>query len=135
MAGRRIGGDLLHPDRKSHQERHGDEIDDRRADREQHRCRDQIGQKGAALVLVEAGSDELVDLAGNHRERQEARTEGGDLKLGEEVFEPMGIDQMRLLGRTHRNHIGPDQDVVDDLGAREADEKHQHEGHQRLDEA
>ena len=115
MRGVGIGGDLLHPDRKPHQERHGDEIDDRRADREEHRRRDEIGQEGAALVLVEAGRDELVDLAGDDREGQEARAEGRDLDLGEQVFEPMRVDQMRVLGRTDRSHVGPDQDVVDDF--------------------
>ena len=39
--------------------------------REENRRRDKIGQEGAALVLVEAGRDELVDLVRDDRKGQE----------------------------------------------------------------
>ena len=116
-------------------QRHGDEIDDQRAEKEQHRRRHQEGQEGRALVLVEAGGDELVDLRGDHREGEEARPERRHLQLHEEELERMGVDHLRLGGVADRLHVGPDQDVVDRDGDPEAGEEHRHEGDQRPDEA
>ena len=53
---------LLHAEREPHQHRQHDEIDQQRAEHEEERRRDQIRQERAALVLVEAGRHEHVDL-------------------------------------------------------------------------
>ena len=80
-AGRsRVGGELeagvgvgrwavvvAHAEREADQHRQYEEIDQQRAEHEEERCRDQIRQKRAALVLVETGRDEHVDLRGDHR--------------------------------------------------------------------
>jgi hypothetical protein len=47
----------------------------------------------AALVLVEAGRDEPVDLGGDHREGDEERAEQRELQLGDEEFLRRGVDQ------------------------------------------
>ena len=54
-----------------------------RAEQEQHRRRHEIGHEGVALVLVEAGRDELVDLAGDDGEREAEGAEQGELHLRE----------------------------------------------------
>ena len=73
----------------------------------------QVGPEGLALVLVEAGRDELVDLVGDDRERQEHGAEQGELQLGEEELVRRGVDHLDLLARAARHLIGPDQQVVD----------------------
>ena len=109
LAGRRH---LLHAEREAHQHRHHDEIDHQRTEREEERRRDQIRQEGAALVPVEPGRDEHVDLRRHHRERDEGRAEHRELELGEEKFEQRGVDEFRVF-RARDPDERPDQDVVD----------------------
>src|SRR6185312_1796974 len=92
-----------------------------------------IRQEGLALVAVEAGRDEHIELAGDNRERQERRAEHCQLQLGDEIFEQRRVDELGVLRPRHQDE-GPDQDVVDILGEDEAEREHHAEGEQRLDE-
>ena len=62
---------------------------------EEDRRRDQVRDEGLALVLVEAGRDEFVDLDGDHREGDEQRAEQRHLHLRDEKFLRRGVDQLR----------------------------------------
>src|SRR5690606_6508486 len=128
-------GELLLADRETHHDGHGDEEDHRRAEQEEDRRRNEIGQEGVALVLVEARRHEHVDLCRHDRERQEGGAEQRDLDLREQIFERRRVDELDLRLRTGREDIGPDQDVVDLLREEEAEEECREERDERLDEA
>src|SRR3954463_6729344 len=84
-------------------------------------------------MLVEARSDELVDLRRDDRERDEAGAEQRELELGDEIFQQRGVDEFRVLG-TRDPHERPDQHVVDLLGEEEAEDEGNAEAKERLDQ-
>jgi hypothetical protein len=89
--------------------------------------------KGIALVAVQAGRDEHIDLPGDHREGDESRTEHRKLELHDEIFKEPGIDELGIF-RTRHPHIGPGQHVVDLLGEEETDHGRKRERGDRLDQ-
>ena len=97
ICARLLAAHLLHAEREPHQHRHHDEIDQHRAEHEEQRGRDQIGQERVALVLVEAGRHEFVDLRRHDRERDEGGAEQRQLQLREEIFQQRRVDEFRIL--------------------------------------
>src|SRR6185437_13497989 len=128
-----FAGGLLHAERKPHQHRQHHEIDQHRAEHEEKRRRDQIGQESAALVLVKAGRHELVDLRRHDRKRDEARAEQRQLQMGDEQFQQRGVDELGII-RARDPDIGPHQHVVDLLGEEEAKDEGNAEAEQSLDQ-
>src|SRR5262249_17085650 len=96
--------------------------------------RDQIRQESVALVLVKTGRDELVNLRGDDRKRNEARAEQRQLQLGDEIFQERSVDEFRILGAGHPDER-PYQHVVDLLREEEAEDKGDAKADQRLDQA
>ena len=117
-----VAADLLHAEREPHQHRQHHEIDQQRAQHEKERRRDQIWQEGAALVLVEAGRHEFVDLRRHDRERDEGGAEQRQLQLGQEIFQQRGVDEFRIF-RPRDPDERPHQHVVDLLGEEEAEDE------------
>jgi hypothetical protein len=128
---------LLHGQEEAHRHRHDEEIDDHGAEKEQQRRRHQIGHEGAPLVLVEAGRDELVDLAGDDGKRKTEGAEQGELHLREQEFLRRRVDHLDRTtgGAALRPQVGQHQDVVDLLGEDEADRERDADGDQRPDQA
>src|SRR5580692_6813441 len=124
---------LLHAEREPRQHRPDHEIDDHRAEHEEHRGGDQIRQERLLLVAVEAGRDEHVDLGGDHRKGDEGAAKGGDLELHDEVFEEARVDELRIL-RTCDPDVRPGQNVVDVLGEKVAKDHRHDESKDRLDQ-
>ena len=85
--------------------------------------------------MIETRRDELVDLIGDDRERQEYRAEQRQLELSEEELVRRGVDHLDLGVRTGGPLIGHDKDGVDLLGEGEADEKCDEDRDQRVDQA
>ncbi|CDX39926.1 conserved membrane hypothetical protein [Mesorhizobium sp. ORS 3359] len=134
-----VGADLLHGQEEPHHHRGEEEIDQRGAHQEQDGRCDQERQERAALVLVEAGRDELVDLRGDQREGDHHAAEHGKLHLGEEELLRRRIDQLDLVRveacPLRRPFKGDDQQVEQALGKEEADEEGNEEAAQRPDQA
>src|SRR5579885_2540406 len=92
-------------------------------------------QNGVAIRYGrKAGRDEHINLRRDHRERQECRTEQAELDLREQEFLRRGVDQLDLGVRARGKLIRKKKNVVDLLRKEEAEEKHQEERNQRLDE-
>ena len=124
---------LLHAERKARDQRPDHEIDHRRAEQEEYRRREQVRQKRLALVAVEAGRHEHVDLRGDHRERDEDAAEHRELELHDEIFKQPGVDEFRI-GSARDPDVRPGQHVVDLLGEEEADDHGDEKGRERLDQ-
>ena len=92
-----VAAGLLHGQEEPHHHRREEEIDQRRAHQEQDRRGDQERQEGVALVLVEAGRDEFVDLRGDQRKGDDHAAEHRELDLGEEEFLRRRVDQLDLV--------------------------------------
>src|SRR5579885_476833 len=129
-----VAARLLHAQEEAHRERHRDEIHERSAEQKTKRRRNQIRQESRALAFIEAGRDEHINLRRDHRERQECRTEQAELDLREQEFLRRGVDQLDLGVRARGKLIRKKKNVVDLLRKEEAEEKHQEERNQRLDE-
>ena len=126
---------LLHRQEELHGQRHDHEIHHRRAQDEQREGPQQIGPERLALVLVEAGRHELVDLQGDQREGQQEGTEQGELQLGEEELVRGGVDHLDLLVCAARPHVRLDQQIVDVGGEGKADGEADADADQRIDHA
>src|SRR5690606_25948002 len=77
---------LLHGEEEPHHHGSEEEIDERSTCQEQDRGGDEERQERAALVLVEAGRDELVYLRRDKGKGDDQAAEHGELDLGEEEF-------------------------------------------------
>ena len=112
---------LLHRQEELHGERHGHEIDERRAEQEQDRRGDEERQEGLALAAIEPRRHEHVDLRGDHREGDEDGAEQSELHLGEEEFLRRGVDHLDRGIDAGRELVGPEQQIVDVAREIEAD--------------
>ncbi len=77
-------------------------------------------------MLIEARRDKGVELRENHRTGEKRRGENRHPDLGEKIFLRRRIDQPRV--RAGRVFEGNDQNIVDVLGEKEADDEHHDEG-------
>ena len=91
----------------------------------------EVRQERLALVAIQAGRDEHVDLRGDHREGDEDGAEDGELHLGEEEFLRRGVDHLDRHVRADRQPVRPEQEIVDRPGEPEADEEGEEHRQQR----
>src|SRR5579883_1413415 len=124
---------LLHAEREADQHRQHHEIDQHGAEPEENGGCDQVRQEGIALVPVEAGGNEFIDLHRHQRKRDEAGPEQRKLELGDEIFQQRGVDELRIFRPRHPDER-PDQHIVDLLGNQETEDEGHAEGEQRLDQ-
>src|SRR5262249_36168406 len=78
-------------------DRQQEEIDERSAEYEEDRRRDQIRPEGIALIAVETRGDETIDLNGNKREKHEEGADNPDPEFDDEEAKEMRRDHRYIL--------------------------------------
>src|SRR5690606_4568695 len=115
-------------------ERHDHAVSERTAEEKEDRRRNEEGQKGALLILVETGRDKNPELRGDDREGEENAGKKGDLEIGEEGFMQPGEDHpppfhIIAIGRDKRLDEESEKLLRDEVAENKGDD----ERHNRID--